>query len=332
MEPRYGDLPWAAWPTKRSRLRGLDYGPASLRPSGMTDTGTSTGGSGKPGACGPLPVQAVRRLAFPGDRLHVRRSGPFHGDPRTPRAHQRLGTDRRAAQSARRRRGPRRGARALDAGGKERGRQILRRRRMGSDGRMVSKRARPTRQLPRLMPNPPEAMAFTGKDNPWSALYTLADRVPVAVVTLGSQGAMAVDSLTGEEEWVPSLPVTADDPTGAGDCFGAAFVVGCLAGWPLGDRLRFANLCASLAVQQVGGSLAAPGWGDIADWWQRANARRERQASQWRPVRLPRGPSWRTSRPGARARRHDRPLLRRMSGAHPSQPVGTESTRSPPRY
>ncbi|WP_346959829.1 carbohydrate kinase family protein [uncultured Arthrobacter sp.] len=132
-----------------------------------------------------------------------------------------------------------------------------------------------------FMPNQEEAMAFTGKDNPWAALYALADQVPVAVVTLGPQGSMAVDSETGEEEWVPSLPVPAFDPTGAGDCFGAAFIVGCLAGWPLGDRLRFANLCAALAVQQVGGSLAAPGWGDIADWWQRANARKERQGSQW---------------------------------------------------
>ncbi|MET4899126.1 carbohydrate kinase family protein [Paenarthrobacter sp. CC6] len=132
-----------------------------------------------------------------------------------------------------------------------------------------------------FLPNAPEAMAFTGKSDPWAALYSLADRVPVAVVTLGPQGAVAVDSESGEEEWVPSLPVSASDPTGAGDCFGAAFIVGCLAGWRLGDRLRFANLCASLAVQEVGGSLAAPGWGDIADWWQRANARKERQSSQW---------------------------------------------------
>jgi sugar/nucleoside kinase (ribokinase family) len=132
-----------------------------------------------------------------------------------------------------------------------------------------------------FLPNQREAMAFTGKDDAWSALYALADRVPVAVVTLGPQGAMAVDSETGEEEWVPSLPVKAFDPTGAGDCFDAAFIVGSLAGWPLGNRLRFANLCASLAVQEVGGSLAAPGWGDIADWWKRANARPERQMSQW---------------------------------------------------
>ncbi|WP_115790382.1 PfkB family carbohydrate kinase [Arthrobacter silvisoli] len=132
-----------------------------------------------------------------------------------------------------------------------------------------------------FMPNQREAMAFTGADNPWSALYILAERVPVAVVTLGAQGAMAVDSETGEEEWVPALPVTAHDPTGAGDCFGAAFIVGCLAGWPLGDRLRFANLCASLSVQELGGSFSAPGWGDISDWWHRANARPERQSSQW---------------------------------------------------
>jgi sugar/nucleoside kinase (ribokinase family) len=132
-----------------------------------------------------------------------------------------------------------------------------------------------------FMPNQMEAMAFTGKRDPWAALYSLADKVPVAVVTLGAQGAMAVDSESGEEEWVPSLPVPAYDPTGAGDCFGAAFIVGSLAGWPLGNRLRFANLCAALAVQEVGGSLAAPGWGDIADWWKKANARPERQGSQW---------------------------------------------------
>ena len=49
--------------------------------------------------------------------------------------------------------------------------------------------------------------------------------------------------------------------------FGAAIVLGTLAGWPLADRLAFASACAALAVQQFGGSLAAPGWGDIADWW-----------------------------------------------------------------
>ena len=118
-----------------------------------------------------------------------------------------------------------------------------------------------------FMPNAVEAMAYTGTDTPRDALYALADRVPLAVVTDGANGAMAIDSSTGEEAYVPAPRVTALDPTGAGDVFGAGFVLGTLCGWPLADRLAFAELCAALAVQEFGGSLAAPGWGDIADWW-----------------------------------------------------------------
>ncbi|WP_026550673.1 PfkB family carbohydrate kinase [Arthrobacter sp. Br18] len=132
-----------------------------------------------------------------------------------------------------------------------------------------------------FMPNGAEAMAYTRTEDPWAALYALADRVPVAVVTVGQHGAMAIDSLTGEEEWVPALPVAAYDPTGAGDCFSAAFVTADLLGLPLADRLSFANLCASLSVQHVGGSLAAPGWGDIADWWHRMSAERDGVRKQW---------------------------------------------------
>ena len=65
---------------------------------------------------------------------------------------------------------------------------------------------------------------------------------------------------------MPSLPVNEVDATGAGDVFAAAFILGTLRTWPLRHRLAFANLCAALSVQQVGGSLAAPGWGDLADW------------------------------------------------------------------
>ncbi|MFI6738366.1 carbohydrate kinase family protein [Nonomuraea sp. NPDC050451] len=118
-----------------------------------------------------------------------------------------------------------------------------------------------------FMPNAVEAMAYTGADTPRDALYAIADKVPVAVVTDGANGAMAIDSTNGEEAFVPAPRVTALDPTGAGDVFGAGFVLGTLSRWPLADRLAFAQLCAALAVQQFGGSLAAPGWGDIADWW-----------------------------------------------------------------
>jgi hypothetical protein len=75
---------------------------------------------------------------------------------------------------------------------------------------------------------------------------------------------------------VPGVPVEALDPTGAGDVFGAGFVTGTLAGWPLARRLAFANLVAALSVQHFGGSLSAPGWGDIADWWRAARVRAAR--------------------------------------------------------
>ncbi|MGO3153100.1 MAG: carbohydrate kinase family protein [Galactobacter sp.] len=118
-----------------------------------------------------------------------------------------------------------------------------------------------------FMPNSVEARAYTRKDTPQEALKALAELVPVAVVTLGAEGAIAIDNESGERVHVATVPATAIDPTGAGDVFGASFVVGTLEGWTLEQRLKFSSLCSSLAVQQFGGSLAAPGWGDVADWW-----------------------------------------------------------------
>jgi sugar/nucleoside kinase (ribokinase family) len=114
-------------------------------------------------------------------------------------------------------------------------------------------------------PNAAEAMAYTRTADPADAARTLAAHVPLVVVTLGAEGALAIEG--GREVRVESLDVDAIDATGAGDVFAAALVTGTLNGWPLEQRLRFATLCSALAVQHFGGSLAAPGWGDIADWW-----------------------------------------------------------------
>jgi sugar/nucleoside kinase (ribokinase family) len=118
-----------------------------------------------------------------------------------------------------------------------------------------------------FVPNAAEAMAYTGTDHPGAALEVLRDWVPLAVVTAGSGGAYAADELTGETVWAPGLPSQAIDPTGAGDVFLAALVLGTLAEWPLLRRVRFANLVASLSVRDLGGALAAPGWADVCDWW-----------------------------------------------------------------
>jgi sugar/nucleoside kinase (ribokinase family) len=118
-----------------------------------------------------------------------------------------------------------------------------------------------------FLPNAVEAMQYTRAASPEEALRRLSGLVPVVVVTRGSDGALAVDATTGEEAQVPGVRLEALDPTGAGDVFTAGFVLGTLHGWPLGQRLAFANLIAALSVQHFGGSLSAPGWGDIADWW-----------------------------------------------------------------
>lgn len=116
-------------------------------------------------------------------------------------------------------------------------------------------------------PNSVEAMKYTRVDTPSKAVRALSDRVGLAIVTDGANGVYAIDQYTGEEAFCPALTVPAVDPTGAGDVFGAASVIGAIAGWPLMQRLRFASLCSAIAVQRYGGALAAPTWGDIALWW-----------------------------------------------------------------
>jgi sugar/nucleoside kinase (ribokinase family) len=123
-----------------------------------------------------------------------------------------------------------------------------------------------------FLPNHAEAMLYTRTDTPADALHRLADRVPVAVVTCGPRGAIAVDSTTGEEVDVPSVPIDALDATGAGDIFVAGFTVATLAGWSLRRRVAFATLTAGLSVRHFGGSLSAPGWADVDAWWRTTRA------------------------------------------------------------
>jgi sugar/nucleoside kinase (ribokinase family) len=118
-----------------------------------------------------------------------------------------------------------------------------------------------------FMPNEQEAQGYTRTSTPQAAVAKLAELVPLAVVTRGADGAVAIDSLSGEQASVDGLGIQAVDPTGAGDIFGASLVMATLAGWPLVQRLRFANLAAALSVRRVGGATAAPGWDGIARWW-----------------------------------------------------------------
>ncbi|MEW2114146.1 carbohydrate kinase family protein [Streptomyces sp. NPDC005474] len=141
-----------------------------------------------------------------------------------------------------------------------------------------------------FLPNETEAMAYTRTDTAIAALGTLSELVPVAVVTRGGDGAVAVDQTTGEYADVPALPVDVVDSTGAGDVFGASFVAASLGGWPLEERLRFAVLAASLSVREHGGALAAPGWYHVHHWWHTLDDPELRRAYGFLADRLPADP------------------------------------------
>lgn len=78
----------------------------------------------------------------------------------------------------------------------------------------------------------------------------LAMGVKEIVVKRGAEGATYVDS--DQRIDVQPLAVTEVDPTGAGDCFGGAFVACRVMGMVAGDALRFANAAGALAVTQRG--------------------------------------------------------------------------------
>jgi len=123
-----------------------------------------------------------------------------------------------------------------------------------------------------IVPNESEIARLTGVEvhdqvtAKLAAVELLRKGVPTVIIKLGAKGVVVVNA--NRTYFVDSYKVKAVDTTGAGDVFAAGFVTATLAGWPLLHRLRFANLCAALSVQHFGGSLSAPGWADIAGWWQ----------------------------------------------------------------
>lgn len=149
-------------------------------------------------------------------------------------------------------------------------------------------RLEPLRECAAFTPNETEAMRFTGADSPEAALEALAEIVPLAVITRGANGAIALDSATGDRAEAAEIGVDLVDPTGAGDVFTAALVYGRLQEWPLQRVLDFAVLCASLSVTELGGAFGAPGWHEITTWFTECDDDLWRRYS-WIPSVVPEG-------------------------------------------
>jgi sugar/nucleoside kinase (ribokinase family) len=102
-----------------------------------------------------------------------------------------------------------------------------------------------------------EALALTGLTSVEDAGAQLAELADTVVVTLASEGAMALHN--GEVTRYVADPVTEPiDTTGAGDLLAGAYIWADLRGAEPADRLRWAVLYASLAVNTpsgIGGAL-----------------------------------------------------------------------------
>jgi len=102
-----------------------------------------------------------------------------------------------------------------------------------------------------VLPSGTEATVLTGEKDPIQAGVKLIESgAEIAVIKLGAKGSIAV---TEEEVFkAPAYDVEEVDPTGAGDVYDGAFVVGMLKGWNLEKTLDFANAAGAIKVTRFG--------------------------------------------------------------------------------
>lgn len=102
-----------------------------------------------------------------------------------------------------------------------------------------------------LLPSGEEAAMLTGQADEEAACRTLvAQGIPLVALKRGARGSTLFTATQKLD--IPPLTVVEVDPTGAGDCYDAAFVVGLLEGWDLARIGRFANIVGALAVTKKG--------------------------------------------------------------------------------
>lgn len=102
-----------------------------------------------------------------------------------------------------------------------------------------------------FLPSGPELFLFTAARDEAGAVAELLERgVAEVVLKKGAEGAVHHDR--GGRTAVPGYAVEEVDPTGAGDCFGAAFVCFRLRGVPPAEALRVACACGAMAVTGKG--------------------------------------------------------------------------------
>lgn len=94
-----------------------------------------------------------------------------------------------------------------------------------------------------------------------AGVHLLRRGVETVVITLGSQGALAI-SHDGNLH-VPGFRVKPVDTTSAGDAFIGGFVAGTIWGWPLKERVKYANACGAITVTRLGAQPSLPSRAEV---------------------------------------------------------------------
>ena len=105
-----------------------------------------------------------------------------------------------------------------------------------------------------FLANEREAKKIARTDNLETAVAALSPRVPVLVVKLGGEGAVA-HGPSGQVR-SPALEVEAIDPVGAGDSFDAGFVHKYVRGEALADCVAYGNTAGAFSITRPGGTEA----------------------------------------------------------------------------
>ncbi len=114
-----------------------------------------------------------------------------------------------------------------------------------------------------LLPTEAELLQLTGAGTMDQAIDLLMTARPERRIVV-TRGAAGCSIFTKEARLdVPGFAVDEVDPTGAGDCFDAAFVSGLLGGMPLREAARLANACGALAVTEKGPMAGAKSLADV---------------------------------------------------------------------
>ena len=104
-----------------------------------------------------------------------------------------------------------------------------------------------------LLPSGEEAEMLAGIEGEKEACQALLTQGPeIVVLKQGKDGSTIFTSEHREGIHVSGFKAQEIDPTGAGDSFGGAFIVGYLAGWSLEKVTRFANAVGALKVEHFG--------------------------------------------------------------------------------